>query len=249
MPRISRKKHNAKYFHVITQGIAKEYIFRKKKYKDKYKELFIEGQLESNIKIFSYSIMDNHTHILLRCKTIEDMSKYMHKINTTYGLFYNKCEGRVGYVFRDRFFSEPIKDERHLRACIGYIHNNPVKAKMVRDPIEYEYSSYGDYVNKTGIVDDELLRIIFGREENYLKEFYSIHRKINEYSFIDIDKKEDYGKYIKSLAKMDIEKIKEDRGLLKSIIENCINERKIPKTELAKALRISRRQIYNILDG
>ena len=43
MSRTARKKYNSKYFHVITQGINKEYIFNKKEYKEKYKELFIKN--------------------------------------------------------------------------------------------------------------------------------------------------------------------------------------------------------------
>ena len=247
MSRTARKKYNSKYFHVITQGINKEYIFKKKEYKEKYKELFISNAKDNEIKILSYCIMDNHTHMLLHCKNIEEMSSYMHKINTTYAFYYNKNEGRVGYVFRDRFYSEPIQDERHLKACVAYIHNNPVKAKMVNDPLEYEYSSYRDYINKNGIVTEEVLRIIFDREEKYIDEFINLHKISDEYEFIDINKKDDYSKYLKSLAKMDIAKLKESEDELKSIIKDCIVVNKIPKTELAKVLKISRDKIYKIL--
>ena len=48
---------------------------------------------------------------------------------------FNKKENRVGIVFRNRYVSEPIYNERYLAKCINYIHMNPVKAGMVN---EYE---------------------------------------------------------------------------------------------------------------
>ena len=38
----------------------------------------------------------------------------MKAVNTSLAYFYNKAEKRVGYVFRDRYFSEPIKTEGQL---------------------------------------------------------------------------------------------------------------------------------------
>ena len=40
------------------------------------------------------------------------MSSMMRDINTEYGIYYNKKEKRVGYVFRDRFKMEEITDNK-----------------------------------------------------------------------------------------------------------------------------------------
>lgn len=55
----------------------------------------------------------------------------MKKVNTTYAIYYNKNEVRVGYVFANRYYSQSIKNERHLLTCIQYIHQNPVKAERL----------------------------------------------------------------------------------------------------------------------
>ena len=44
---------------------------------------------------------------------ITELSRFMHKINTKYASYFNWRESRVGYVFRDRFKSEPILDEKY----------------------------------------------------------------------------------------------------------------------------------------
>lgn len=47
-------------------------------------------------------------------------------------MHYNKVEKRYGHVFQDRFKSESVEDEKYLLGVLRYIHNNPVKAVMVK---------------------------------------------------------------------------------------------------------------------
>ena len=149
MPRIARKDLESTYFHVISQGIEKKYIFEKEIYKKRYLQLLYKESENFEIKIIAYCIMDNHVHLLINVEKIETMSKFMHKVNFMYAQYYNFMENnRKGYVFRNRFVSEPICDEFHLLNCIIYIHNNPVKAKMVKYAYQYKYSSYNIFLTK-----------------------------------------------------------------------------------------------------
>ena len=54
--------------------------------------------------------------------------------------------GYVGHVFDSRYTSCLIEDDRYFLEVSRYIHLNPVKAQMVREPLAYEYSSYGLFV-------------------------------------------------------------------------------------------------------
>ena len=175
MPRTSRKSLGSNFFHVIVQGIKKEYIFNKNIYIEKYLHLLKEKTSSYSTKIISYCIMNNHAHILFYSENIQELSSIMKAINTSYALFYNKCENRVGYVFRDRFVSEPILNEKYLQNCIAYIHNNPVKAKMVKSSSQYKSSSYNDYIYKTGFINDTVLQLVFGSTKDYLSQFLIIH--------------------------------------------------------------------------
>lgn len=160
MSRLPRMYLNTTYFHVIVQGINKEKIFSKEFYKNIYLEKLLSKQINYKISIIAYCIMDNHAHVLIHTDKPHNLSNYMRSINISYSRFYNKAENRVGYVFRDRFLSEPISDQSYLITCIRYIHNNPVKAKIVSSPNEYIYSSFNDYLNLTGIVTEALLNLI-----------------------------------------------------------------------------------------
>lgn len=222
MPRIPRSYIETSFFHVITQGINKSYIFEQAIDIKYYISIMYKLKDEHNIKIKAYCIMNNHAHMLLEAD-IKELSKYMQRLNTKYAIYYNKKYNRVGYVFRDRFKSEGIFSEQQLYSCINYIYNNPVKAKICNHPMEYPYT-------------------------NYKENLYKLSEQVEKSMFIDIDE-EDNGltnKAIKTFLlenKVSVEDIKkEDRILTKLIIymkDNCgISLRKI-----SKSLEISRDKV------
>lgn len=146
MPRNARKQNNTSFFHVMLQGINKEYIFEKDIFKNQYIKFMNKEKESNNIKIISYCIMNNHLHLLVKTETTEQLSKFMQKINTIYAMYYNNVNHRVGYVFRDRYKSQIIYSESQLYTCINYIHNNPVKAGICNNASEYSYSSFNEYI-------------------------------------------------------------------------------------------------------
>lgn len=149
MPRLSRKFLYGNFFHIMVQGINKEFIFDTNEDKNKYKNIIIKKYEDidnSKLNILSYCIMSNHTHLLFFCEEFSLLSTFMHKINSSYSHYYNKSRSRVGYVFRDRFKVQIIKDYDHLYNCLKYIHNNPVKAGICSSMGDYPYSSYNEFL-------------------------------------------------------------------------------------------------------
>ena len=90
MPRIPRMYLNTEYFHVITQGINKSYIFDSPTDIKYYIKSMYDIKEKYNIEIIAYCIMNNHAHILIKCALIKNLSEYMHDLNTRYGCYYNK---------------------------------------------------------------------------------------------------------------------------------------------------------------
>ncbi len=166
MPRNSRKSIQTEYLHVMTQGINKSYIFQKDEDIKYYIKIMYEINKEYNIQIVAYCIMSNHAHILVKIENIENLSKYMQRINTKYGKYYNKKYGRVGFVFRNRFKSEGIYSEEHLYNCINYIYENPVKAGICKHASDYQYSNY----KKNNTIITEKNYVFLETEEEIEKE-------------------------------------------------------------------------------
>ena len=166
MPRNSRNYINTTFFHIMVQGLNKEFIFNKDEDKKQYLKFVNKIKKEVNIKIISYCVMDNHVHILVKTDTTDQLSKFMHKVNTLYAIYYNQKYNRVGYVFRDRYKSQIIYSEKQLYACINYIHNNPVKAQICKFPCEYEYSSYNEYRKNMKTFEKDIKEVLNKKNES-----------------------------------------------------------------------------------
>ena len=144
IPRVPRNLIRTSFFHIITQGIDKSYIFNNSEdIKFYIKSMYLLSK-DFPINIIAYCIMNNHAHILINTQYVDVLSKYMQRLNTKYGKYYNDKYQRVGYVFRDRYKSEGIFSEKHLYSCIRYIYNNPVKAGICTHAKDYPYSNYHD---------------------------------------------------------------------------------------------------------
>lgn len=148
MSRLPRSNIQTFYFHIMIQGIDKNYIFEYPEDIKYYIKLMYKLKEEHEILIIAYCIMNNHAHLLVKAKKTNELSKYMQRLNTRYGKYYNYKFDRVGYVFRDRYKSEGIYSNEHLYHCIKYIYDNPVKAGICENPAEYPYSNYKkiDYI-------------------------------------------------------------------------------------------------------
>ncbi|MBQ3414896.1 MAG: transposase [Clostridia bacterium] len=175
MSRKSRKDLNTPFLHIMVQGVNKEYIFNKKDYIIKYLELIQENKKEFEVTIIAYCIMNNHAHFLVYTENIEKFGKYMQKINLNYAQMYNKTQNRCGILFRNRYQAEPIYDKKYLINCIKYIHDNPVKAGIVKKCEDYKYSSYNNYMNNAEECTSPIMQEIFGKNCNYELLFKRVH--------------------------------------------------------------------------
>lgn len=250
MPRIARKSLGTNFYHIIVQGINREYIFSNNKYIEKYIELMTKYRYKyTKVKMIAYCIMNNHAHMLIYSDCVEEMGNFMKALNISYARYYNDEERRVGYVFRDRYLSQPIYEENYLYKCINYIHKNPVVAKIVNKESEYTYSSYNEYINKEGIVTKEILKLIFGTEENYLKVFLTINEE--EGSFIDCEgereKPEEIINYYCTSIRKELTDIINNEEILKEMLSYLIGTKKISKHKLEKLLGVNRHRITRLL--
>lgn len=98
MPRVARKNLETSFFHIMVQGINKDYIFNTNRNKKVYINALNKYEKECNVEILAYCIMDNHAHMLVYSDRIADMSKFMHFVNGFYAGYYNKINSRIGYV-------------------------------------------------------------------------------------------------------------------------------------------------------
>lgn len=211
---------NSSFFHIMVQGINKECIFYNNENKVKYLKL-IQKNKES-IEIIAYCIMDNHAHFLVKVENICDMKEWMKRTNITYALYYNKVNNRVGYVFRNRYKSQIIENEKHFFTCVDYIHENPVKAFMCKKKEDYKYSSYTNMYNGNQTnVNNQINRIL---SESMLYINGTKDEKEDRFKFIE-DEKEDKEEVCKDIIsrylqfkQASMEELKGNREMLTEVV-------------------------------
>ena len=147
----------------------------------------------------------------------------MRQVNTIYAMYYNRKNNRCGYVFRNRYKAEEIKDLSHLLSCINYIHSNPVKAGICNGKGDYKYSSYNDYKNKVRFINDgSVLKCLKNNGVEYENIINGIYEDDNflEYEVKEENKKYEtvINEYIKK-NKIQIEGILSDKNHFKKVIK------------------------------
>lgn len=239
MPRIKRENLNSNIFHIMSQGINKEYIFEKDQDKRKYMKILSENYNKFNVEIIAYCIMGNHVHLLIKSDKIENMSDFMHQINMQYAVYYNKNRNHVGYVFRSRYKSEGINTEKYLINCIHYIHNNPIKAHTCNEKSEYLYSSYNSNIKENQIIDKKWKELYYNREDENIS-FIATEEEIEQ------DIKETIEHFLYS-NKAQIEEVKEKEEMLTKILKILI-DKKISMRKIEKIFNIDKKKIKRLIE-
>ena len=93
-------------------------------------------------------------------------------------MYYNKKYDKVGHLFQGRYYSDIISSDSHLLQTSKYIHLNPVKAGIVKKPIQYPWSSYGIFmgvIKNNLVAEDNILNIFQDSNKNVNRELYRIY--------------------------------------------------------------------------
>lgn len=145
MARMNRRWYTGAMYHVVNRGNRKAEIFQDKGDRVFFLELLKETQIKYPFILHALCLMPNHFHLVIETEGT-DLGVIMKMVQSKYAIFYNKKYNYSGHVFGGRYKASIIEDERYFLEVSRYVHLNPVKAMMVREPLEYEYSSYRQYV-------------------------------------------------------------------------------------------------------
>ena len=252
MPRIARSCVKNEFNHVIVQGINKEFIFGDNYLKKTYIEIMKKNLDNKKIRLLSYCVMGNHTHMLTYSKDIKYVSEFMHKTNTAFAKRYNSMKDRVGYVFRNRFYLQQILSKKHLHNCIVYIHKNPLKAGMVERMQDYGFSSYNEYKNNMDLITKEGIELVFGDADNYIETFDEIHKKNNINDILDIEEKKSVDEVVKTYMvaqNKSFEEIKLDKECFGRLLFNIQQECNLSLREIAKIYNIGKDKVRSLING
>ena len=128
------------FYHIINRGVEQRAVFKENGDYEYFLEQLSNLSKNFNIAIHNYCLMNNHYHLLIETRE-ENLSKFMRQLNGIYAIYFNKKYKRSGHLWQGRFKSWYVTDEAYLYTLILYIEQNPLKAKIVKNPTDYLYSS------------------------------------------------------------------------------------------------------------
>lgn len=168
-------------YHIYNRGINSGKIFGNAENKSYFLKLY-KKYLEDKISTFSYCLMDNHFHLVIKIdddpeKVLQAFSNFLN----AYAKAFNKAENRTGSLFEKHFKRIQLKDENYMRNLILYVQLNP-KLHLDQDFENFRFSSYQSILSykNTLLKRDEVLTL-FDTRDNF--------KFVHKFKNMEIDEK------------------------------------------------------------
>ena len=132
-------------YHVTSRGDRREAIFEDDVDRQHFLAVLAAATQRFDVAVFAYCLMDNHYHLVIQTR-LANLSQLMRQINGVYTQQYNRRHDKVGHLFQGRFKAILVDQDAYLLEVIRYVDLNPVRARLVRDPANWRWSSYAAHI-------------------------------------------------------------------------------------------------------
>ena len=193
-------------YHVILRGNAGQDVFFIPADRAFFYELLAEGVARFGYRVHAFCLMTNHVHLALQAGE-QGLSQGMQNLSFRYTRYLNSRLKRSGHVFQGRFKAYLVDQDAYGLELVRYIHLNPVRARMVKTPQAYRWSSHraflgeqylpwlttdwvlGQFGTRMGIARRRFAAFVMaGRAEGHSQRFYGgtfDSRVIGEADFVN----------------------------------------------------------------
>lgn len=151
-------------YHVISRGNQGQAIFKTDYDRRTYLRLLEDTWRGHAFRLYAFVLMGNHVHLVLEVGK-SPLAKIMQTLQYRYTRYFNKTYQTRGHLFQGRYKAILCDKDAYLLELVRYVHLNPVRAKLVKRPEQYPWSSHGGYLRRATLayVDIEGVLGQFGR--------------------------------------------------------------------------------------
>lgn len=147
MARKPRIHYTGAFYHVIVRGNGRQDIFFDDGDRYRFYLLLQEGAERYHHSIHAFCLMTNHVHLLVQVADVT-LSRIMQNLSFRYTRWANWRQGKSGHLFQGRYKAILVDADEYLLELVRYLHLNPVRTGMAKDPIEFPWSSHRAYCGK-----------------------------------------------------------------------------------------------------
>ncbi len=176
-----KAKDNDKAYFVTITTVNWVDVFTRLNHKTTIIDSLKYCQQQKGLEIYAYVLMPSHLHMMCRAKEgfelsniIRDFKKFTSKKiiqniqdepesrrEWLLELFSKACEHlkreQEYKVWQDGYHAEEISSNKFIYQKLNYIHDNPVKDRIVEKPEDYLFSSARNYAELDALLDIELI--------------------------------------------------------------------------------------------
>jgi putative transposase len=190
MARKPRLHYAGALYHVMVRGNSGQDIFADDADRNRFYLFLKEGVEKFGHRIHAFCLMKNHVHLALQVGE-KPLSRIMQHLCFRYTQWVNSRQKKVGHLFQGRYKAILVDADEYLAELVRYIHLNPVRAKLVKDPEKYLWSGHRAYIgqeNLPWLTTDWVLSqfgrrlrsararygefVHYGRKEGHRREFH-----------------------------------------------------------------------------
>jgi len=144
MSRIARLTVPGALHHVISRFVDRDWLLASDVERTHYLGLLGRALARTDWRCIAYCLMSNHIHLAMVAGTAA-LESWAKRVNSPFARWLNLRRGRLGPVYADRPSAYLVPPHREAEV-IAYIHNNPVRAKVVPSARLTTWSSHRSYV-------------------------------------------------------------------------------------------------------
>ena len=141
MARPLRLEFAGALYHLTARGNARQKIFLDEEDRRCFLEFLGKEVEQQGWLLYAYCLMDNHYHLLLETPE-PNLVAGMRRLNGVYTQAFNRRHRRIGHLLQGRYKAILVDKDAYLLELCRYIVLNPVRAKAVKQPAQWRWSSY-----------------------------------------------------------------------------------------------------------
>ena len=134
-------------YHVTSRGDRREPIFDDDEDRLNLLSVVAHTMRRFDASLLAFCLMDNHYHFVIHTR-MANLSQLMRQLNGVYTQTYNRRHHKVGHLFQGRFKGILVDCDAYLLEVCRYVDLNPVRARLVRDPGKWRWSSYAAHIGE-----------------------------------------------------------------------------------------------------
>ena len=173
MPRRPRLHVPGALYHVILRGNGRRAIFLDPDDRVAWEELLSDRLQRFGHRIHAYCWMTNHVHMAIQAAD-QPLAAFVNSVASSYARWMHRRLEQTGHFFERRYRAIMVDTDAYALELVRYIHQNPVRARLVAQSDDYPWSSHTAYLTGDGpgwLTQNWMLSLLAATEYDARRQF------------------------------------------------------------------------------